>query len=160
MKRLDRAQQQFVLHWGEMGSRWGVSRSVAQVHALLYISAEALPADRIASELSMARSNVSTSLRELEGWGIVRQVHVLGDRRTYFQAVPDVWETLTVVLEERKRRELDPTIAVLKRSLSGAEGETKKRLEEMLSLFETLAGLFAVFKAMAPEDMRRLAQTS
>jgi len=158
MKLLDRAQHQFILHWGEMGSRWGVSRSVAQVHALLYISAEAMPADRVASELSMARSNVSTSLRELEGWGIVRQVHVLGDRRTYYQAVPDVWETLTVVLEERKRRELDPTIAVLKRSLSGAEGETRKRLQEMLSLFETLAGLFAVFKAMAPEDMRRLAQ--
>jgi DNA-binding transcriptional regulator GbsR (MarR family) len=159
MKHVDRTQQQFVLHWGEMGSRWGVSRSVAQVHALLYISGEALPADRIAAELSMARSNVSTSLRELEGWGIVRQVHVLGDRRTYYQAVPDVWETLTVVLEERKRRELDPTIGVLKRSLAGADGETKKRLQEMLSLFETLAGLFDVFKAMAPEDMRRLAQT-
>src|SRR5690349_24999654 len=124
-KSLSKAQHDFILHWGEMGSAWGVNRSVAQVHALLYISAEALPAEKIADELSMARSNVSTSLRELEGWGIVRKVHVLGDRRTYYQALPDVWETLTVVLEERKRRELDPTIGMLRRGVGGAERETK-----------------------------------
>lgn len=159
MPKLSKVQHQFVLHWGEMGARWGVSRSVAQVHALLYVTGESLPADRIAEELAMARSNVSTSLRELEGWGIVRQVHVLGDRRTYFQALPDVWETLKVVLEERKRRELDPTVAVLERSIAGAQGETKRRVEEMLALFQTLGSLFAAFKAMSPEDMRAFAKS-
>lgn len=141
-----------------MGARWGVSRSVAQVHALLYITGASMPADQIAAELSMARSNVSTSLRELEGWGIVRQVHVLGDRRTYYQALDDVWETLKVVLEERKRREMDPTVAVLEKAVAESDGETKRRVQQMLSLFETLGGLFTAFKAMSPEDMRGFAQ--
>lgn len=135
-----------------------MSRSVAQVHALLYITGGSMPADQIAAELSIARSNVSTSLRELEGWGIVRQVHVLGDRRTYFQALDDVWETLKVVLEERKRREMDPTVAVLEKALAESDGETRQRVQQMLLLFETLGGLFSTFKAMSPQDMRALAQ--
>lgn len=159
MPKLTKVQRRFVLHWGEMGSRWGVSRSVAQVHALLYITGEALPADQIASELSMARSNVSTSLRELEGWGIVRQVHILGDRRTYFEALADVWETLKVVLDERKRREMDPTISVLRRALGESEAATKRRVQEMLALFETLGGLFSTFKAMSPEQIRGFAES-
>jgi DNA-binding transcriptional regulator GbsR (MarR family) len=158
LAKLTKIQHQFVLHWGEMAARWGVSRSVAQIHALLYITGESMPAEQIAADLSMARSNVSSSLRELEGWGIVRQVHVLGDRRTYYHALSDVWETLKVVLEERRRREMDPTVVALQRAVAESDGDTRRRLREMLSLFETLGGLFAVFNAMSPDEIRGLAR--
>src|SRR6516164_2194531 len=94
--------QKFILHWGEMGTKWGINRTVAQVHALLFLSAKPVPADEIAATLAVARSNVSTSLRELQGWGIVRVVHVLGDRRDHFETTKDVWEIFRTVSEERK----------------------------------------------------------
>src|SRR5881628_541307 len=97
----------FILHWGEMGTRWGINRTVAQVHALLYLSARPLNAEEIARSLAVARSNVSTSLRELRSWGIVRIVHILGDRRDHFESMKDVWEMYRIILEERKRREVD-----------------------------------------------------
>src|SRR5919108_5850317 len=129
--------QKFVLHWGEMGTRWGINRTVAQIHALLFISPRPLPADEIAETLSVARSNVSTSLRELQGWRIVRVVHVLGDRRDHFESIKDVWEIFRTVSEERKRREIDPTLRVvqecvveLKKAGSGS-AYTRERLEEM-----------------------------
>src|SRR2546423_11615460 len=106
-------EEKFILHWGEMGTKWGINRTVAQVHALLYLAAKPLPADEISTTLSVARSNVSTSLRELQGWGIVRVVHVLGDRRDHFETLKDVWEIFRIVSEERKRREIDPTLRVL-----------------------------------------------
>src|ERR1700751_545743 len=105
--------QKFVLHWGEMGTRWGINRPVAQVHALLFLAPRPLPADEIAETLAVARSNVSTSLRELQGWRIVRVVHLLGDRRDHFESIKDVWEIFRIVSEERKRREIDPTLRVL-----------------------------------------------
>src|SRR5436853_2998388 len=105
--------QKFILHWGEMGTRWGINRTVAQVHALLFLSPQQLPADEIAETLAVARSNVSTSLRELQGWRIVRVVHVLGDRRDHFESIKDVWKIFRIVSEERKRREIDPTLHVL-----------------------------------------------
>src|SRR2546423_1683134 len=105
--------ERVVLHWGEMGSRWGVNRSVAQIHALLYLSDRPLPADEIADTLAIARSNVSMSLRELQGWGLIRVAHVLGDRRDHFEAIQDIVQLFRVIVEERKRRELDPTIALL-----------------------------------------------
>ncbi len=105
--------QKFILHWGEMGTRWGINRTVAQVHALLFLSPVPLPADEISETLAVARSNVSTSLRELQGWRIVRVVHVLGDRRDHFESIKDVWEIFRIVSEERKRREIDPTLNVL-----------------------------------------------
>src|SRR2546430_859333 len=105
--------QKFILHWGEMGTRWGINRTVAQVHALLFLSPRPVPADEIAETLAVARSNVSTSLRELQGWRIVRVVHVLGDRRDHFESIKDVWEIFRIVSEERKRREIDPTLRVL-----------------------------------------------
>src|ERR1700745_2042367 len=107
---LSRTEQRFVLHWGEMGTRWGINRTVAQVHALLFLSPKPLHAEEIANTLEVARSNVSTSLRELQGWGIVRLAHVLGDRRDHFESVKDVWEMFRIVAEERKRREIDPTL--------------------------------------------------
>jgi DNA-binding transcriptional regulator GbsR (MarR family) len=103
----------FILHWGEMGTQWGVNRSVSQIHALLYLSERPLPADEIVDQLGLARSNVSTGLKELQGYGIVRRVHVEGDRRDHFVAETDLWEMLARISAERKRREIDPTIAFL-----------------------------------------------
>lgn len=103
----------FILHWGEMGTQWGVNRSVAQVHALLYLSDRPLPADEIVDGLTLARSNVSTALKELQGYNIVRRVHVEGDRRDHFVAETDLWDMLMRIAAERKRREIDPTIAHL-----------------------------------------------
>jgi DNA-binding transcriptional regulator GbsR (MarR family) len=103
----------FILHWGEMGTQWGVNRSVSQIHALLYLSDRALTADEIVDQLSLARSNVSTGLKELQGYGIVRRVHVEGDRRDHFVAESDLWDMLMRISAERKRREIDPTIALL-----------------------------------------------
>ena len=104
----------FILHWGEMGTQWGVNRSVAQIHALLYLSDHPIAADEIVDHLGLARSNVSTGLKELQGYGIVRRVHVEGDRRDHFVAETDLWDMLMRIVAERKRREIDPTIALLK----------------------------------------------
>ncbi len=103
----------FILHWGEMGTQWGVNRSVAQIHALLYLSNEPLTAETISDTLGHARSNVSTAMRELQGYGIVRRVHVEGDRRDHFVAETDLWEMLMRIVAERKRREVDPTVVML-----------------------------------------------
>src|SRR2546428_11232341 len=119
--------QKFILHWGEMGTRWGINRTVAQVHALLFLSPHPLPADEIADTLAVARSNVSTSLRELQGWRIVRVVHVLGDRRDHFESIKDVWEIFRIVSEERKRRGIDPTPRA--RDESVHEGKTSPQAE-------------------------------
>src|SRR4051794_38465734 len=113
--------QKFILHWGEMGSRWGINRTVAQIHALLFLSPKPLDAEEIAQTLTVARSNVSNSLRELQGWGIVRVVHVMGDRRDHFESMKDVWEMFRAVLDERKKRETDPTLAVLRESVAEAK---------------------------------------
>jgi DNA-binding transcriptional regulator GbsR (MarR family) len=101
----------FILHWGEMGTHWGVNRSVAQIHALLYLADRPLPAEEISDSLKLARSNVSTALKELQAYGIVRRSHVAGDRRDHFVAELDLWEMLMRISAERKRREIDPTIA-------------------------------------------------
>lgn len=104
---------EFILHWGEMGTHWGANRSVAQVHALLYLSDAPLDAEAICDALGLARSNVSTALKELQGYGIVRRTHVPGDRRDHFVAETDLWTLFMAITAERKRREIDPTIAKL-----------------------------------------------
>ena len=140
--------QKFILHWGEMGTRWGINRTVAQVHALLFLAPHPVPADEIATTLSVARSNVSTSLRELQGWGIVRVVHVLGDRRDHFESIKDVWEIFRIVSEERKRREIDPTLRVIGECVSELKSNpngdvyTRERLESMLEFLTAMTGLF------------------
>src|SRR5207302_10631904 len=145
---LSAAARKFIVHWGEMGSPWGVNRTVAQIHALLYIAPRPLTAEEIAGTLSVARSNVSTSLRELQGWGIVRVVHVLGDRRDHFESIKDVWEIFRIVSEERKRREIDPTLRVigecvdeLKKDAKG-DAYTRERLESMLEFLTVMTGMF------------------
>src|SRR2546428_6516306 len=114
MPSLSPVTRKFVLHWGEMGTRWGVNRTVAQIHALLYLSPKPLNAEEIAETLGVARSNVSTSLRELQNWGIVRIAHVMGDRRDHFESMKDGWEMFRVILDERKKRETDPTLHLLR----------------------------------------------
>jgi DNA-binding transcriptional regulator GbsR (MarR family) len=140
--------QKFILHWGEMGTRWGINRTVAQVHALLFLSPVPVPADEIATTLAVARSNVSTSLRELQGWGIVRVVHILGDRRDHFESIKDVLEIFRIVSEERKRREIDPTLRVISECVqelkSNPQGDayTRERLETMLEFLTSMTSLF------------------
>jgi DNA-binding transcriptional regulator GbsR (MarR family) len=146
--RLTPVAQKFILHWGEMGTKWGINRTVAQVHALLFLAPKPVPADEIAETLAVARSNVSTSLRELQGWGIVRVVHVLGDRRDHFETSKDVWEIFRTVSEERKRREIDPTLRVLGecvhelKSAPQSDAYTRERLESMLDFLMIMSGLF------------------
>ena len=146
--RLTPVAQKFILHWGEMGTKWGINRTVAQVHALLFLSPKPVPADEISETLSVARSNVSTSLRELQAWGIVRVVHVLGDRRDHFESVKDVWEIFRIVAEERKRREIDPTLRMLSECVQEVktspqrDAYTRERLESMLEFLSTMNGLF------------------
>ncbi len=136
-------QQKFVLHWGEMGTRWGINRTVAQIHALLYISEQPRNAEQIAEALGVARSNVSTSLKELQGWGIVKLVHVMNDKRDHFESMKDVWEMFRVVLDERKRREIDPTLNLLRECIVEAEKDkqsdkyTEERLRALRDFFET-----------------------
>jgi DNA-binding transcriptional regulator GbsR (MarR family) len=108
------ATRRFILHWGEMGVHWGVNRSVAQIHALLYLSEAPVAADDIQQQLSLARSNISTALKELQAYALVRRVHVEGDRRDHFVAETDLWEMLMRISAERKRREIDPTVELLR----------------------------------------------
>lgn len=113
--------ERFILHWGEMGARWGVNRTVAQIHALLYLSEEPLAADEIAETLSVARSNVSNSLKELLAWRLVKVTHQMGDRRDHFETSKDVWELFKLIVEGRKQREVEPTLAVLGECLSSPD---------------------------------------
>lgn len=138
----------FILHWGEMGTHWGVNRSVAQVHALLYLSDRPLPADDIVDQLRLARSNVSTGLKELQGYGIVRRIHVDGDRRDHFTAETDLWEMLMRISAERKRREIDPTIALLAELSArlardeSAPAQVRERVTRMHEFISTLANWY------------------
>src|SRR3954463_8815041 len=130
-------QERFVVTWGEMGAKWGINRSVAQIHALLFLSPRPLHAEEIAATLGVARSNVSTSLRELQGWGIVRIAHILGDRRDYFESMKDVWEMFRIIVDERKKREADPVLAMLRDTVGeakkpgAADAYTRERLGDM-----------------------------
>jgi DNA-binding transcriptional regulator GbsR (MarR family) len=145
---LDPVRQRFILHWGEMGAKWGINRTVAQIHALLYISQKPLNAEEISDTLAVARSNVSTSLKELQSWRIIRLVHVIDDKRDHFESMKDVWEMFRIVLDERKRREIDPTIQLLRECLEETKGQrtrddyTETRLRELLTFFETTGGWY------------------
>ncbi len=146
--QLSPVQQKFVLHWGEMGTRWGINRTVAQIHALLYISPRPLNAEELADTLGVARSNVSTSLKELQSWRIVRLVHVLGDKRDHFESLKDVWEMFRIVLDERKRREIDPTLSILEECMAEAardkhtDKHTEERLRELYRFFQTTSAWY------------------
>lgn len=135
--RLPPAIERFVLKWGDMGSAWGVNRSVSQIHALLYLAGRPLTAEDISDALGIARSNVSNSLKELMGWGLIRRVPIRGDRRDHFEAEGDIWELVTRIAIGRKAREIDPVVETLRACLSEAQSDprvdalAKKRLSEM-----------------------------
>jgi DNA-binding transcriptional regulator GbsR (MarR family) len=160
--RLTPFTKKFVLHWGEMGTRWGINRTVAQVHALLFISPKPLHAEEIVATLSVARSNVSTSLKELQNWGLVKVVHVLGDRRDHFDTQKDVWALFQTVMQERKRREVDPTVALLREAVNDTGGEGKddeyarQQLAKMLEFFETTTECYEDVGKLSPSSLRKL----
>lgn len=156
--------QKFIVHWGEMGTRWGINRTVAQIHALLYISPKPLTAEEISDTLSIARSTVSTGLRELQSWSLVRVVHVLGDRRDHYETMNDVWQMFRVVLEERKRREVDPTLDILRVTITELESSSvddphaKKKLIEMYDFFETIVTLYEQVEELPMSSIIRIAR--
>src|ERR1700742_1678834 len=154
------SEQQFILHWGEMGARWGVNRTVAQVHALLYLSPEALTAEEIADTLSVARSNVSTSLRELQNWDLVQATHQMGDRRDFFSTSQDVWQLFLTVLQQRVEREIEPTIAALERLAVEARAEKQPeitaRITVMHEFLQEMHGWYAQMSKLPPSTLRKL----
>ncbi|MEL7185576.1 MAG: MarR family transcriptional regulator [Pseudomonadota bacterium] len=156
------AIEKYVLHWGEMGTRWGTNRTVAQIQALLYLSPQPLRADEIVDLLSVARSNVSTSIRELQSYGLVRMTHVLGDRRDYFESLHDVWELFRVIIEQRKQRELNPTLAMLRDCAADIDNEnvtdpvTKERIRNMLKFVESTSDWYEQINDIPTHTLTKL----
>jgi DNA-binding transcriptional regulator GbsR (MarR family) len=164
MKQLPPVAQKFILHWGEMGTRWGINRTVAQIHALLFLSKKPIPAEEIAHTLGIARSNVSNSLRELQNWGIVRVVHVMGDRRDHFESMKDVFEMFRVISRERKKREIDPTVHILRECIAEAEkarsadkdSYVRDRLSDLLKFFELADTAYAQLEILPTPALLKL----
>ncbi len=160
MTTLTPVMKKFILHWGEMGSVWGVNRTVAQIYALLYLSPEPLTADEISETLAMARSTVSTGLHELQTWGLVKVVHVLGDRRDHFASMSDVWEMYRTIIRQRKSREIDPLLAMLRSSVAEADkddAQVKEKLQDMLDSLETVMTIYNQVEQMPLETLVKLA---
>ncbi len=148
----------FILHWGEMGTEWGVNRSVAQIHALLYLSERPLHAEDICHKLGLARSNVSNGLKELQSYGIVRRVHVEADRRDHFTADTDLWDMLMKITAERKRREIDPTIQLLGELAEqlGKRDDVPRHVRERIGRMHEFIGTLASWY----DDVRRLPKST
>jgi DNA-binding transcriptional regulator GbsR (MarR family) len=160
--KISPATEKYILHWGEMGARWGTNRTVAQIQALLYLSPKPLRADQIVDLLSVARSNVSTSVRELQSYGLVRMIHLLGDRRDYFESIDDVWELFRVIIEQRKQRELNPTLTMLKQCASEVEQEsqtddiTKERIKNMLKFIDSTNTWYEKIRSIPTSTLQKL----
>ena len=153
--------QRFVLHFGEMGSRWGINRTVGQIYALLYVSPRALNADDIGEALSFSRSNVSMGLKELQSWNLVRLQHLPNDRREYFQAPEDVWAIFRTLAEERRKREIDPTLSMLREALMEVPAHeddihAQERMKQMHDLIELMTGWLADVKKMDSDTLMSL----
>lgn len=160
--KLNPPVKKYILHWGEMGTRWGVNRTVAQIHALLYLSPEPLCAEDIVNVLSVARSNVSTSIRELQGYGLIRVTHTLGDRRDYFEAISEVWELFSIVVAQRKQREVDPTLSTLRQCVEELDAEpdvnpvTRERMTNMLTHLEMLSDWYSEMMSLPKPKLLKL----
>ena len=159
--QLSEVGNQFVLHWGEMGSRWGINRTVSQIHALLYYSGKPANAEQIADALQIARSNVSNSLKELQNWKLIRITHMMGDRRDYFETSLDIWALFSTVITERKKREFDPTVAFLQdfysnNEFNNNELDAKKRVKEMLDLMQTVSVWGDEMIKLKPETLTKI----
>ena len=153
--------RKFVLHWGEMGSAWGVNRTVAQIHALLFFHGKPLHAEEISETLGVARSNVSTSLKELQNWNLIRTTHVLGDRRDWFETSLDVWTLFRTVVRERKEREFDPTTRALEAMtrMPGFESEpadVQDRVRDTLRLMTTLGSWSDEMLRLSPATLEKV----
>ncbi len=153
--------QDFVLHFGEMGGRWGVNRTVGQIYALLFLSDRPLNADEITEALGVSRSNVSMGLKELEGWRLVRKRHLPGDRREYIEALDDIWQIVRTLAEERRKREVDPTLSLLRDILMAAPGTPEDRhaqtkMREMHDMIELLTGWADDVQKLDNNSLRRL----
>jgi DNA-binding transcriptional regulator GbsR (MarR family) len=151
----------FVRHFGEMGSRWGINRTVGQIYALLYVSGRPLPADEIADALGFSRSNVSMGLKELQSWRLVKLQHLAGDRREHFSTPDDVWQIVRILAEERRRREIDPTLSVLRDLLlekpgSEEDRQAQARLKQMHDLIELLTRWSEDVQKLETDQLRRL----
>ena len=153
-RELAPAIERFVLQWGDMGGKWGVNRSVAQIHALLYVSERPLTAEEIADRLGLARSNVSNSIKELQAWNLIRRVPIKGDRREHFEAETDPWEIFARIAAGRKEREIDPAIAALRTCRSEAEDDAKihpvarARLNALLEFVDTMDRWYGQMKVI------------
>ncbi|MDJ0654063.1 MAG: GbsR/MarR family transcriptional regulator [Xanthomonadales bacterium] len=153
--------QTFVMHFGEMGSRWGINRTVSQIYALLFVSREPLHADAIVEALNVSRSNVSMGLKELQAWRLVETQMEPGDRRLYYRAPEDVWDIFRTLAEERQRREVDPTLSMLRSALLSEpacedERHAQQRMEQMHEFIEMLTGWFAEVQRLSPQTLTRL----
>ncbi|MEW5960826.1 MAG: MarR family transcriptional regulator [Chloroflexota bacterium] len=163
MSNLTEIKERFILHWGEMGSLWGINRTMAQIHALLLISEEPLSANDIMDELQISRGNVSMALRELIAWGIVSRVHIKGERREFYTTEKDVWKMFRIIARERKKREVDPTITVLRESVADLEKmpdsvgkHEREQLQNLLTFFETGVEVYADLEAQSPGSILKL----
>jgi DNA-binding transcriptional regulator GbsR (MarR family) len=160
--KLTPVMHRYIVHWGEMGTRWGINRSVAQIHALLYLAPAGLHADEIAETLGIARSNVSVGIKELLAWELVQVNHVLGDRRDFFAAQKDPWEVIRVIVEGRKRRELDPTLAFLRECAAELEkdpatpAEVRERILGQLEFMETLLRWYDSIKSLPRKTLLKM----
>jgi DNA-binding transcriptional regulator GbsR (MarR family) len=153
--------QSFVLHFGEMGSRWGINRTVGQIYALLFVSDRALNADEIVDKLGISRSNVSMGLKELQGWRLVRLSHLPGDRRDYFTAPDEVWAIFQTLAEERQKREIEPTLSLLRSVLlespdSTEERHAQGRMREMYEVMDLTTEWFAEVRKLSPATLMSL----
>lgn len=161
MNPLSPLTQRFILHFGEMGSRWGINRTVGQIYALLYVLGKPLNADEIADALSFSRSNVSMGLKELQSWRLVKLLHQPGDRREYFEPPKDIWDIFKALLEERRRREVEPTLSMLRDALlenpsNDADRVAQQRMREMYDLIELSSTWFDEVQRLSPETLTSL----
>ena len=163
MANLTPTIQNFIIHWGEMGERWGINRTVAQIQALLYISPEPLNAEQISQTLSVARSTVSVGLRELQYWGIVKVVHRLGDRTDYYELIGDVWEMFRLIADRRIQNELDPTVHMLRETMSKLNNDTEdphstEKLAELLDVLDTGSRVYKEIQKVPTKTIDRSAK--
>ncbi|MBB5192878.1 DNA-binding transcriptional regulator GbsR (MarR family) [Silvimonas terrae] len=159
--QLTELTERFILHFGEMGSRWGVNRTVGQIYAVLFISERPLNADEIGETLGFSRSNVSMGLKELQSWRLCRMSHLPGDRREYFEAPKDVWEIFRTLAEEKKKREIDPTLSMLRDAMlvsptNDQERYAQERMQQMHELIDLATGWFDEIHRLSPQTLENL----
>lgn len=169
---LDESKGMLVRRWGEMGGYWGINRTMAEIHALLFVTAEPLCTDDVMEQLKISRGNASMNLRGLVDWGLIRRVHRFGDRKEYFEADVDVWRMFETIMRERRRREVEPIIATIDRALEvveqdGAAGEAeraqlaefRRRLEELRGFLSTMGALFELVLNFGNQGIADLARS-